>query len=44
MRELYHYPLDAFGRIARIYLQEKALEYQDMEECPWNRKKSFSEL
>lgn len=43
MRELYHYPLDAFGRIARIYLHEKSLDYQDIEECPWNRKVSFSE-
>lgn len=43
MRELYHYPLDAFGRIARIYLHEKSLEYQAIEECPWNRKVSFSE-
>lgn len=43
MRELYHYPLDPFGRIARIYLQEKTLEYQDIEECPWNRSKVFSE-
>lgn len=43
MRELYHYPLDAFGRIARIYLHEKTLEYQEIEECPWSRKKIFSE-
>ncbi len=43
MRELYHYPLDAFGRIARIYLHEKKLEYQGVEEYPWNRKKLFSE-
>lgn len=43
MRELYHYPLDPFGRTARIYLQEKTLEYQEIEECPWNRKKVFSE-
>ncbi len=43
MRELYHYSLDAFGRVARIYLQEKKLEYQEIEEFPWNRKKVFSE-
>ena len=43
MRELYHYPLDAFGRIARVYLQEKSLECQEIEECPWNRQKLFSE-
>lgn len=43
MRELYHYPLDAFGRITRIYLKEKSLEYQEIEEYPWNRKKIFSE-
>lgn len=43
MRELYHYPLDAFGRIVRIYLQEKSLDYQSVEECPWDRKKMFSE-
>ena len=43
MRELYHYPLDAYGRIARIYLNEKSLEYQEVEECPWDRKRVFSE-
>ena len=43
MRELYHYPLDAYGRIARIYLHEKSLEYQEIEENPWDRKKVFSE-
>ena len=43
MRELYHYPLDAFGRIVRIYLQEKSLDYQSIEEYPWDRKKLFSE-
>jgi glutathione S-transferase len=43
MRELYHYPLDAYGRIARVYLNEKSLEYQEVEECPWDRKKVFSE-
>lgn len=43
MRELYHYPLDAYGRIARIYLKEKSLEYQEIEEYPWDRKKVFSE-
>ena len=32
MRELYHYPLDAFGRIVRVYLQEKSIEYQEIEE------------
>lgn len=43
MRELYHYPLDAFGRIVRIYLQEKSLDYESIEEYPWDRKKIFSE-
>lgn len=43
MRELYHYPLDAYGRVARIYLREKALEYQEIEEYPWDRRRVFSE-
>ncbi len=43
MRTLYHYPLDVFGRIVRIYLYEKSLEYQEMEDCLWNRKYKFNE-
>ncbi len=43
VRELYHYPLDAFGRIARIYLREKAVEFQEIEEYPWSRKKLLSD-
>ncbi len=43
MRTLYHYPLDAFGRIIRIYLGEGSLEYQEIEDYPWNRKYKFSE-
>lgn len=43
MRDLYHYPLDAFGRVVRIYLHEKSLDYRSMEEFPWDRKKLFSE-
>ena len=43
MRTLYHYPLDAFGRLIRIYLNEKNLEYESSVELPWKRKKIFSE-
>lgn len=43
MRTLFHYPLDAFGRIIRIFLYERSLDYQPIEEYPWNRKKIFSE-
>lgn len=43
MRTLYHYPLDAFGRIVRIYLHEKSLEYEEVEDYPWNRQYKFSE-
>ena len=43
MKTLYHYPLDAFGRIIRIYLREKSLEYQEIEDCPWDRKYKFHE-
>mgnify|MGYP001146112703 CR=1 FL=1 len=43
MRTLFHYPLDAFGRIIRIFLYERSLDYQPIEEYPWNRKKVFSE-
>lgn len=43
MRELYHYPLDAYGRLARIYLKEKALDHETIIEKPWDRKKPFSE-
>ncbi|MDR1560796.1 MAG: glutathione S-transferase family protein [Holosporaceae bacterium] len=42
MRELYHYPLDPFGRLARIYLKEKSLDHTLIIELPWNRKKTFS--
>ena len=43
MRTLYHYPLDAFGRIIRVYLNERSLEYQEIEDYPWDRKYKFSE-
>jgi glutathione S-transferase len=32
-----------FSRLIRIYLSEKALEYESIQEPPWNRKKKFSE-
>ena len=44
MRTLYHYPLDPFSRLIRIYLNEKALEYEQVIELPWERNKKFSEL
>ncbi len=43
MRELYHYPLDAYGRLVRVYLKEKALDHELIIETPWERKKPFSE-
>ncbi len=43
MLELYHYPLDPFGRIVRVYLKEKKIEFQSVEETPWKRKKIFAE-
>ena len=43
MRELYHYPLDAYGRLVRVYLKEKALDHELIIETPWERKKEFSE-
>ncbi|MDR3151469.1 MAG: glutathione S-transferase family protein [Holosporaceae bacterium] len=43
MRTLYHYPLCAFSRIVRIYLTEKSLEYDLVQELPWDRRKHFSE-
>lgn len=43
MRTLYHYPLCAFGRLVRLYLNEKFLEHNLVIEYPWNRKKVFSE-
>ncbi|MDR2646169.1 MAG: glutathione S-transferase family protein [Holosporaceae bacterium] len=43
MRRLYHYPLCAFGRMIRIYLQEKALEHELTVDFPWNRKNVFSQ-
>ena len=43
MKKLYHYPLDAFGRIVRIYLSEKGEEFEAIEEFPWERKEIFSE-
>jgi glutathione S-transferase len=32
-----------FSRLVRIYLHEKILEYDSIQEFPWRRKKSFSE-
>ena len=43
MRTLYHYPLDAFSRLVRIYLNEKTLEHESIIELPWKRSKTFSE-
>ncbi len=43
MRVLYHYPLGAFSRVARIYLAEKGLPHDLEVEYPWDRKKIFSE-
>lgn len=42
MIELYHYPLDAFGRLIRIYLRERSIDFQPIEEVPWQRKKNFT--
>lgn len=44
MRELYHYPIDPFGRLARIYLKEKAIDHTTIVETPWQRKHTFSEM
>ncbi|MDR1334923.1 MAG: glutathione S-transferase family protein [Holosporaceae bacterium] len=44
MRILYHYPLCAFCRIIRIYLHEKSLEYEAIQEMPWKRNNKFSEF
>ena len=44
MADLYHYPLDAFGRIARIYLKEKSIDFQPIEDQPWQRKRTFNEF
>ncbi|GHU16598.1 glutathione S-transferase [Alphaproteobacteria bacterium] len=43
MRTLYYYPMSAFSRMIRIYLNEKAIEYELVQEIPWDRKKTFSE-
>ena len=43
MRTLYHYPLCAFSRIVRLYLNEAALPYEAVLERPWDRKHVFSE-
>ncbi len=43
MRILYHYPLCAFSRLVRIFLQEKFIEYELIVELPWKRKKCISE-
>ena len=43
MKTLYYYPLDAFGRIIRVYLNERSIEYQEVEDYPWDRKYRFSE-
>ena len=42
MRELYHYPLCAYGRLVRVYLKEKALDHDTIVELPWDRKHPFS--
>jgi glutathione S-transferase len=44
MRTLYHYPLCAFSRTIRIYLHEKSLEYEAVQEIPWKRNVKFSEF
>ncbi|GHT93462.1 glutathione S-transferase [Alphaproteobacteria bacterium] len=43
MRTLYYYPMSPFSRMVRIYLNEKAIEYEFVLETPWDRKKKFSE-
>ncbi|GHU12130.1 glutathione S-transferase [Alphaproteobacteria bacterium] len=43
MRTLYYYTMSPFSRVVRIYLNEKALEYELVSETPWDRKKKFSE-
>jgi glutathione S-transferase len=43
MRKLYHYPLCAFGRLIRVYLVEKKLDYESIIDFPWNRKNVFSD-
>ena len=42
MRTLYHYPLCAFSRAIRLYLNEKELAYAAIIENPWDRKHIFS--
>lgn len=44
MRELYHYPLCAFGRQIRVYMREKSLDVDLIVEFPWERHKKFSDL
>ncbi len=44
MRELYYYPLCAFGRQIRLYLSEKSLECARITELPWERRSNFSDL
>lgn len=43
MKILYHYPLCAFSRFVRIFLQEKLIEHELVIELPWKRKKIVSE-
>ena len=44
MTDLYHYPLDVFSRIVRIFLKEKQIDFNLIEESPWQRKKTFRDV
>lgn len=43
MRQLYSYPLCSFSRLVRIYLKEKSLDFELLNDLPWARKRIFSE-
>jgi len=44
MRTLYHHPIHALSRTARVMLAEKALSFEPVVERPWERRTDFLKL
>ncbi|CAO3418546.1 glutathione S-transferase family protein [Azospirillum endophyticum] len=44
MRTLYHHPIHALSRTARVMLAEKALPFEPVVERPWERRTDFLKL
>ena len=44
MRSLYHHPIHALSRTARVMLAEKALPFEPVVERPWERRTDFLKL